>query len=422
MAMNRSQNWPETTLRSICNPTQIWNPQKDKRDEFWYVDVSAVSRESLSIRNPQLVKASKAPSRARKIIKTGDTIFATIRPTLRRIAFVDKQFDNQIASTAFCVVRPNTDAAVPRFLYYLLQTDRLNEEIAKFESGANYPAVNDKDILDRTIELPSRPEQEKIATALWKIQRAIETEEKLIATARELKRSTMHQLFTHGLRAEPQRETEIGMIPETWEVVPLGRYLLLAQYGLSIRGQQVGRYPILRMNCQLGGKTIFRDLQFVDIDQKTFVAFQIKDGDLLFNRTNSFELVGRTSIFRSGREAVFASYLIRLTLDQSEYYPEFVNFYFNQPSVQADLKRLASRGVSQSNISASKLKEYYIPKTSLDEQREISGILQSVDRKIEIHERKRTALQELFKTMLHKLMTAEIRVADLDIDVSEIES
>jgi type I restriction enzyme S subunit len=269
---------------------------------------------------------------------------------------------------------------------------------------------------------PPKPEQEKIAAVLWKIQRAIETEEKLIATARELKQSAMRQLFTRGLRGEPQKETEIGLMPESWEVVPLGQYLKLAQYGLSVRGQQTGHYPILRMNCQLDGQTLFRDLQFVDLDPKTFGAFQVKEGDLLFNRTNSYELVGRTSIFRLQRDAVFASYLIRLTFDQTQFYPEFVNFYFNQPSVQADLKRLASRGVSQSNISASKLKEYPIPKSSLDEQREIVRVLQAIDRKISFHERKRATLQELFKTMLQKLMTGEIRVVDLDIDVSEVKS
>jgi len=368
------------------------------------------------------VKATQAPSRARKIIQTGDAIFATVRPTLRRIAFVEERFNDQIASTAFCVVRANRQKAIPRFLYYALQTDFLNEEVAKFQSGASYPAVNDKDVLNQSISLPPKPEQEKIAAVLWKVQRAIEVEEKLVAAARELKQSAMRQLFTRGLRGEPQKQTDIGPIPKSWEVVQLQQHLKLAQYGLSVRGQQSGRHPILRMNCQLDGQVLFRDLQYVDLDDKTFATFRVNDGDLLFNRTNSFELVGRTAIFRSQRDAVFASYLIRLALDQTQLHPEFVNYYFNQPSVQADLKRLASRGVSQSNISASKLKEYLIPKMSLAEQREIVGILQTIDRKISVHERKRGALGDLFQTLLHQLMTAQIRVHRLDIDTSEVKA
>src|SRR5690242_1604931 len=149
MTVNSPKSWLQTTIREACEPTRTWNPQKEPRDHFWYVDVSSVSRDSLSIRHPQRLNSSEAPSRARKIIQAGDTIFATVRPTLRRIAFIDKPFDDQIASTAFCVVRPDKNKAVPRFLYYVLQTDQVNDEIAKFESGASYPAVNDKDVLDR---------------------------------------------------------------------------------------------------------------------------------------------------------------------------------------------------------------------------------------------------------------------------------
>ena len=422
MSVDIPNDWQRVTLRSVCEPARIWNPMREPREEFWYVDVSAVARESLTIESPQRVKAAQAPSRARKIIQTGDTIFATVRPTLRRIAFVGQEFDNQIASTAFCIVRANRQEAVPRFIYYALQTDFFNEEVAKFQSGASYPAVNDKDVLNQMIAVPPKPEQEKIAAVLWKIQRAIEAEEKLAATTRELKQSAMRQLFTHGLRNEPQKETDIGPIPKNWEVIQLQQHLKLAQYGLSVRGQQSGRHPILRMNCQLDGQVLFRDLQYVDLDDKTFAAFRVNDGNLLFNRTNSFELVGRTAIFRSQRDAVFASYLIRLALDQTQLHPEFVNFYFNQPCVQADLKRLASRGVSQSNISASKLKEYFIPKTTLDEQKGIASILQTIDRKISVHERKRAALADLFQTLLHQLMTAQIRVDKLDINTSEVEA
>jgi type I restriction enzyme S subunit len=273
---------------------------------------------------------------------------------------------------------------------------------------------------EQVLPQPPKPEQEKIAAVLWRVQRAIEIEKKLIATARELKQSAMHQLFTQGLRGELQTETELGPLPMSWEVVPLGRHAMAAQYGLSIRGNESGRLPILRMNCQVDGRVEFRDLQFVDVDDDTLSAFRLNDGDLLFNRTNSHELVGRMAIFRSQREVVFASYLIRLSLDQNELVPEFVNYYFNQSTVQADLKRLASRGVSQSNINASKLREYPIPKAPPEEQREISHVLQAIDGKIDVHERKRATLEDLFKTLLHQLMTGEIRVAGLDIDVSEV--
>ena len=231
----------------------------------------------------------------------------------------------------------------------------------------------------------------------------------------------MHHVFTHGLRGEKLKETEIGQIPESWDVRDLGSVLKLAQYGLSVRGSSSGRYPILRMNCQIDGRIHFNDLQYVNLDSNIFEKFRINEGDILFNRTNSWELVGRTAIYHSKEEAVFASYLIRLNCDEDKVNPDYLNYFLNMDITQSRLKALASRGVSQSNISASKLKTFQVPiPVLLDEQLEIIGMIQAVDQKLSIHLTKKSALQDLFKTMLNKLMMGEIRVKDLDIDVSEV--
>ena len=174
------------------------------------------------------------------------------------------------------------------------------------------------------------------------------------------------------------------------------------------------------MNCQIDGQVHFNDLQFVNLDSETFEKFKMDDGDILFNRTNSWELVGRTTIYHSKEPTVFASYLIRLKLDEKQIAPDFLNYFFNMESTQKKLKSLASRGVSQSNISASKLKTFKVPVPLMDEQLEIIKILHSIDKKIELHIAKGAALQDIFKTMLNKLMTGEIRVMNLDIDVSEV--
>jgi type I restriction enzyme, S subunit len=327
---------------------------------------------------------TSAPSRARKIVKAGDVIYATVRPSLKRVAWIEQRYDSQIASIAFCIVRADPKQAVHKFLYYVLLSDDVNRKIIEHERGASYPAVTDKDVLNQFVSLPPLAEQEKIAAVLRKIQKAVEIEDAIVRNARDLKKSLLRRLFAHGLRGEPLKETEIGPLPKSWEIVPFEQVLTMAQYGLSVRGQSQGRYPILRMNCQSDGQVTFDDLQFVDLDEKAFAAYGLRDGDLLFNRTNSFELVGRTAIFYSNKPAVFASYLIRLRLDLEQIIPDFVNYYLNMESTQQALKLLATRAVSQSNISASKLKTFQIPKPEKSEQREIADILQTVDRKIEV--------------------------------------
>ena len=386
--------WQEVTLRSVCEPTHVWNPQRAPRDEFWYVDVSAVSRDSYAIRAPQRVKAAEAPSRARKIIQAGDAIFATVRPTLRRVAFVDKQFANQIASTAFCIVRADRQQAIPHFLYYVLLTDFLNEEIAKFESGASYPAVNDKDILDRAIPLPPKPEQEKIAATLWKVQRAIEAEEKLAANTRELKQSAMHHLLTCGLRGEPQKETDIGPAPQSWRV---GRLIEFAHFqrGLDItkKSQANGTVPVVSS----GG---------------------IKSWHNEAAAKGPGVVIGRKGSIGSVHYVAQDYWPHDTTLWCTDFRGNFPLFVYYRLQV-LDLKRLDS-GAANPALNRNFLHEEVVTWPDIDEQQEIAAILQTIDRKIAVHERKRAMLQELFKTLLNQLMTGELRVDKLDIDTSEV--
>lgn len=410
MIMDIPNDWQRVTLRSVCKPTRIWNPLREPRDEFWYVDVSAVSRESLAICSPQRVKATQAPSRARKIIQTGDAIFATVRPTLRRIAFVEEQFNNQIASTAFCVVRADKQKAVPRFLYYALQTDFLNEEVAKFQSGASYPAVNDKDVLSQSISLPPKPEQEKISAVLWKVQRAIEVEEKLVAAARELKQSAMRQLFTHGLHNEPQKETEIGLIPKSWDMEQLAAMARVTM-GQSPDGSsynEIGKgVPLINGPVEFSSGPLGLTVETKFTTEPTKFC---DPGDLILCVRGS--TTGRTNVARSRACIGRGVAAIRARANQG-----FLNHYI--VSVRDNIFSMGT-GSTFPNISGEQVKQIKIPVPSPDEQKEIAGILQTIDRKISVHERKRRGLGDLFQTLLHQLMTAQIRVHRLDIDTSEV--
>lgn len=321
-----------------------------------------------------------------------------------------------LASTELIPIHARSPRDSSWFLfYYLLHPEVRAQLTGRMEGSTGRQRVPDEAVLELLVPAPPREEQDRIASALFVLQESLRLEERIIDTTTILKEATLNVVFTHGLRGEAQKDTEVGPIPESWRAIPLGPSLKRAQYGLSVKGQGSGQYPILRMNCQIDGRVAFRDLQHVDLDPRTFEAFRLDHGDLLFNRTNSYELVGRTAIFRSDRDAVFASYLIRLTLDTDVFVPEFVNYFLGRESAQAELKKLASRGVSQANISASKLKGFIVPWAPMDEQREVVEIIQAIERKIDLHRRKRDLLADLFRSLLHKLMTGEVRVADLDM-------
>lgn len=149
------------------------------------------------------------------------------------------------------------------------------------------------------------------------------------------------------------------------------------------------------------------------------LKFKLNKGDIVFNRTNSLELVGKTSIFDIDGDYVFASYLIRLSFNPRFLDPYFFNLYFNANDTQIRLKALATRGVSQSNISATRLKGFSIPIPSIGEQAEIVEIFKKLDSKIDYHEKKKHVLTEIFKSMLHQLMAGQIRVHQIDFDLKK---
>jgi type I restriction enzyme S subunit len=196
-----------------------------------------------------------------------------------------------------------------------------------------------------------------------------------------------------------------------WPVRRLGDLLRLAQYGLSTRGERSGDLPMLRMNCQKRGRVVLQDLQYVSATAGDVSKYLLRRGDLLFNRTNSLEHVGRTAIFNGDERVAFASYLVRLRVDETVLTPEFLNVFLNWPPIQQLLKSMATRGVSQANISAGKLKELDIFLPPLSTQRAIGQLLGSLDAVLDAEERRLNALSELWEILLQQFFTHGVKGA-----------
>jgi len=166
--------WEEKPISQVTAKTTQRDPSRTPHQRFCYVDVSSISRELFKITNPTELLGVHAPSRARKEIQENDVLFATVRPTLRRIAIVPAELDREIASTGYCVLRSDPQQLDPRFLYFFLLTDHFNSRMAGLERGISYPAVSDSDVTNSRIPLPPLPEQKAISHSLSAVQRAIE--------------------------------------------------------------------------------------------------------------------------------------------------------------------------------------------------------------------------------------------------------
>lgn len=404
------------SLREVTERTQLWNPERGQRDRIRYIDVSAVSRENLSIRAVVEHDVSVAPSRARKVVRAGDTVFATVRPGLKRIAKVPQTLDDSIASTAFCVLRPKLERIDPDFLFFAVSADSFVRDVASLETGASYPAVRDSDVLDQQIPLPSLSEQKQIATVLAAVRGSLGHNANSLSHASVLKRAAMRELLTRGLRGEAQKETAIGPLPESWDVIPLGSLGRVGNGSTPKRGIPAywtgGTHPWLT-SAKVYDREIVAADQFVTeaaLDECHLP--RIRPGAVLIAITGQGKTLGHCAVLRF--EATINQHIAYVAVDTERADPSFVRGYLE--TQYEYLRQVGSGGGSTKGaLTCGFLRDLPIPQTDIGEQREIVAILDAIDKKIDLHKRKRTVLEDLFKSLLHKLMTGEIRVSDLDL-------
>lgn len=306
------------------------------------------------------------------------------------------------------LIKPNQDEFSTRFFYYYLLTLNIPER------GYNR---HYKLLKEQIVHYPSFSEQQKIAAVLLKIQQAIELQDSIIEKTRELKKSTLHHVFTYGLSGEKLKETEIGPIPESWFIGKIG------DIGKIVTGTtpptnykeyyQGGNYQFIAPN------DIGKTTRIYEADKK-ITEKGLEVSRLLPSKTVCFVCIGSTigKVGITVEEKTTTNQQINSIVVDDNYDPYFVVYLLDYKSEY--IASFASPSPVPI-LSKGKFEEIIIMLShNAEEQKEIARVLMTIDEKIEIHIAKKSALQDLFKTMLKKLMTGEIRVKDLDIDVSEV--
>ena len=298
-------------------------------------------------------------------------------------------------------------------------------QIAKLYFGrgnvTTIPNLSRSKLAELPMALPPLPEQKKIAHFLSTVQRAIEAQERIIQTTTELKKALMHKLFTEGLRNEPQKQTEIGPVPESWEVVELettGDVIYGIQAAVASNLAPVGTPILTNKNITLDGSFDLEKLNYFELTSKRHIATILRKGDLLFNwRSGSKYHVGKTAYFDLDGEWVHSSFILRIRPDQ-KINGRYLFYYFNHLRETEFFVKLQTYAINAKfNKSAVNALPTVVP--SRDEQDEIANILDSAQRKIDFVKQRHRAFQDLFRTLLHELMTATIRTDGLELSEKE---
>ena len=187
-----------------------------------------------------------------------------------------------------------------KFLAYQLGIDSIQQYVAMNKRGATIKGITRDCLKEIRLNLPPLPEQKKIAHVLSTVQRAIEAQERIIQTTTELKKTLMHKLFTEGTRGEPQKQTEIGLIPESWEVIPLSKCAFV-QTGIA-KGRKISpgegiELPYLRVANVQDGYLDLAEMKAITIGKNEQQRYVLQDGDIVLTEGGDFDKLGRGFIW-----------------------------------------------------------------------------------------------------------------------------
>lgn len=154
-------------IGSCVRPAETWNPARDASDkEIRYIDLSSVDNEAKRIIGHQEIQGCDAPSRARQLVKANDILVSTVRPNLNGVARVPLRLEGATASTGFCVLRTDQTRLLPNYLFQWVKNPAFVNDMVRKATGASYPAVSDRIVLESRIPLPPLSDQKRIAAIL----------------------------------------------------------------------------------------------------------------------------------------------------------------------------------------------------------------------------------------------------------------
>ena len=421
--------WVMADLWELCLSVEQVSPKERPDEPFTYLDIASIDNSEFRVVSPKNCMGKDAPSRARQKVRSGNTLVSTVRTYLKNIAMVPPEFDGQIASTGFCVLNPTSEID-SKFVFFYVQNDEFITRLNPIQRGTSYPAVRDADVLGQTIPLPPLAEQRRIVAeietqftrldasvaALRRVQVNLKRyrasvlkdacEGRLVPAEAELARSEgreyepanvlleriLAERRAHWESQEKRRgkyrepsaldTSDLTELPEGWAWATVEQLSIRIQYGTSRKASvDAEGVPVLRMGNIQEGALDFSDLKYLPSQDEEVEKTLLNPGDLVFNRTNSPELVGKSAVYKESHpSACFASYLIRLSFPEG-CLPDYVCFFINSQHGRAYIAQVRSQQVGQANVNGTKLAAMTVPLPPLAEQR---SIVAEVERRLSV--------------------------------------
>ena len=331
-------------------------------------------------------------------VQEGDILF-TISGSIGRTAIVKKQDLPLLMNTSVVRFRSKTPRLRDDFYFYYLQSEDFLGKLHALSSGTAQKNVGPTHLKTLDVPLPPLAEQQRIVGLLDEAFEGLATAkanaEKNLQNARALFESHLQAVLRN----------------KKWKWKTLGDLCDDIEYGSSSKSKADVGVPVLRMGNIQDGRLDWGKLVYTD-DKAEIKKYLLKHNDVLFNRTNSPELVGKTAIYKSEMPAIFAGYLIRIHRKEDLLDGDFLTHFLNSQIAFDYGKTVVISSVNQANINGTKLKSYPIPAPSLSEQKAIvaklNDLSEETQRLARLYERKLAVLEALKRSLLHQAFSGEL--------------
>ncbi|AJE23592.1 Type I restriction-modification system, specificity subunit S (plasmid) [Azotobacter chroococcum NCIMB 8003] len=363
-------------------------------DHVWHLNLDQVEPET-----GRILQKVFAPSSEAGISTHGfderHVLYSKLRPYLNKVVLPDKK---GLATTELVPLLPDQKRLDRKYLAYYLRSKEFVEWVSAQVAGAKMPRVSMQVFWQHEIPLPPLPEQKRIAAILDKADAIRRKRQQAIQLADDFLRAAFVEMF--GDPVTNQKGFPIGTIRDL---------VATADYGSSAKASETyGEYPILRMgNITYQGRVDLEDLKYIDIEEKEKSKYLVGKGDLLFNRTNSKELVGKSAVYDMNDPVAIAGYLIRVRPnDRGNSY--YISGYLNSAHGKATLRAICKSIVGMANINAQEMQNISIMLPPIEQQKQYQELVVATNCKLKKIDTKLKLTEELFNSLSHKAFSGQL--------------
>ncbi|WP_287214732.1 restriction endonuclease subunit S [Mesorhizobium sp.] len=359
--------------------------------------IQNVRRNFFNGENLRFITEAKAKRLQRHDYQAGDLLITKLGEPCGLACIVPETVETGIIVADVTRFRGKYGRVDLKYLSHFLNSPTGQREVTRRAKGTTRQRINLTSLKEIPIPLPSLQEQQRIAAILDKADALRRKGKRTIELLDSLTQSIFLQMF-----GDP------GTNPNGFQRGVIGELLEDTQYGTSAKAGEAGAFPILRMgNVTNDGRIVVDDLKFIDLSDKEIEKYTVRKGDILFNRTNSVDLVGKTAVFGIEEPFAFAGYLVRARTKNS-ISPHYVAGYLNSRHGKATLRNMAKSIVGMANINAKEMASISILIPDADSQDRYTTALTSVGKQRMRLEKQLRDISSLFSSLQSRAFSGQL--------------